>query len=47
MQQDVHKQITQYLLQVQQLLEDSDLDEHVAIQDAFKALCWAIDDEVL
>ena len=47
MQQDVHKQITQYLLQVQQLLEDSDLDEHVAIQDAFNALCCAIDDEVL
>jgi hypothetical protein len=47
MQQNVHKQITQYLLQVQQLLEDSDLDEHVAIQDAFNALCCAIDDEVL
>ena len=47
MQQDVHKQITQYLLQVQQLLEDSDLDEHVAIQDAFNALCCAIDNEVL
>ena len=47
MQQDVHKQITQYLLQVQQLLEDSELDEHVAIQNAFNALCCAIDEEVL
>ena len=47
MQQDVHKQITQYLLQVQALLEDSELGEHVAIQNAFNALCCAIDEEVL
>jgi hypothetical protein len=47
MQQDVYKQITNYLLQVQQLLEDSDLGEHVAIQNAFNALACALDEEVL
>jgi hypothetical protein len=47
MQQDVYNQITQYLLQVQQLLEDSDLGEHVAIQNAFNALACALDEEVL
>jgi hypothetical protein len=46
MQQDVYKQITNYLLQVQQLLEDSDLGEHVAIQNAFNALACALDEEV-
>ena len=43
----VHKQITQYLLQVQALLEDQDLGEHVAIQNAFNALVCAIDDEMM
>ena len=43
----VHKQITQYLLQVQQLLEDQDLGEHQAIQRAFNALVCAIDDEMM
>ena len=47
MQRDVHKQITQHLLQVQQLLEDLELDEHVAIQNAFNALCCAVDDEII
>ena len=46
MQQDVYNQITQYLLQVQQLLEDSDLGEHFAIQNAFNALACALDEEV-
>ena len=44
---DAHKQITHYLLQVQALLEDQDLGEHVAIQDAFNALVCAIDDEMM
>jgi hypothetical protein len=47
MQQDVYKQITQHLLQVQALLEDSDLGEHVAIQTAFNVLVCALDEEVL
>ena len=46
MQQDVYKQVTQHLLQVQTLLEDSELGEHIAIQTAFNALVCAIDDEV-
>ena len=45
--QDTHKQITQHLLQVQALLEDLELDEHVAIQDAFNALVCAIDEELI
>jgi hypothetical protein len=44
---DAHAQITNYLLQVQQLLEDQDLGEHPAIQDAFNALVCAIDDELM
>ena len=44
---DTHKQITHYLLQVQQLLEDADLGEHGTIQDAFNALVCAIDEEML
>jgi hypothetical protein len=43
---DVHTQITQLLLQVQNLLEE-DHAEHVAIQDAFNALVCAIDEEML
>jgi hypothetical protein len=39
-------QITQLLLQVQNLLEE-DYAEHVAIQDAFNALVCAIDEELL
>ena len=45
--QDVHKQLTQKLLQVQALLEDADLGEHEAIQNAYNALVCAIDDEML
>jgi len=44
---ELHKQLTQHLLQVQALLEDQDLGEHPAIQDAFNALVCAIDDEMM
>ena len=44
---ELNTQLTQLLLQVQQLLEDSDLGEHVAIQNAFNALACAIDEETL
>jgi len=47
MQQDVHKQITHHLLQVQALLEDLELDEHVAIQTAFNTLVCSIDEELI
>jgi hypothetical protein len=39
-------QITQLLLQVQNLLEE-DYAEDTAIQDAFNALCCAIDEELM
>jgi hypothetical protein len=39
-------QITQLLLQVQNLLEE-DYAEHTAIQEAFNALVCAIDDELI
>jgi hypothetical protein len=44
--QNLNAQITQLLLQVQNLLEE-DYAEHVAIQDAFNALVCAIDEEML
>ena len=43
---ELHKQLTQLLLQVQTALEE-DYAEHPAIQDAFNALVCAIDDEML
>ena len=43
---ELHKQLTQLLLQVQTALEE-DYAEHEAIQDAFNALVCAIDDEML
>lgn len=43
---DLHAQLTQLLLQVQNLLEE-DHAEHVAIQDAFNALACAIDEEFM
>lgn len=43
---DLHKQLTQLLLQVQTLLEE-DYAEHASIQDSFNALVCAIDDEML
>jgi len=44
--QNLSAQITQLLLQVQNLLEE-DYAEHVAIQDAFNALVCAIDEELI
>jgi len=43
---ELHKQLTQLLLQVQTALEE-DYAEHTAIQDAFNALVCAIDEEML
>ena len=43
---ELHKQLTQLLLQVQTALEE-DYAENVAIQDAFNALVCAIDEEML
>jgi hypothetical protein len=35
------------MLHIQDLLEEAELDEHVAIQDAFNALACAIDEELI
>ena len=43
---ELHKQLTQHLLAVQALLEE-DHAENASIQDAFNALCCAIDEEML
>jgi hypothetical protein len=43
---DLNAQLTQLLLQVQNLLEE-DYAENVAIQDAFNALACAIDEEII
>lgn len=44
---DLHKQLTQLMLQIQTTLEDADLGEHEAIQNAYNALACAIDDELM
>lgn len=44
---DLHKQLTQLMLQIQTALEDADLGEHEAIQNAYNALACAIDDELM
>jgi hypothetical protein len=44
MKTELHKQLTNALLNVQAMLED-DFAEHDAIQTAFNALACAIDDE--
>ena len=43
---DLQTQLTQLLVQVQNLLEE-DYAENVAIQDAFNALACAIDEEII
>ena len=43
---DLNAQLTQLLLQMQNLL-DEDYAENVAIQDAFNALACAIDEEII
>ena len=44
---ELHKQLTNALLNIQAMLEDADLGEHDAIQTAFNALVCAIDDEMM
>jgi hypothetical protein len=43
---DLQTQLTQLLVQVQNLLEE-DYAENVAIQDAFNAIACAIDEEII
>jgi len=35
------------MLRIQDLLEEAELEDHVAIQNAFNALACAIDDELI
>ena len=43
---DLNAQLTQLLMQMQNLLEE-DYAENAAIQDAFNALACAIDEEII
>lgn len=42
---DLHNELSIAMLRIQDLLEEAELDEHIAIQDAFNALACAIDEE--
>jgi hypothetical protein len=42
---DLQHDLAVAMLRIQDLLEEAELDEHTAIQDAFNALACAIDDE--
>jgi hypothetical protein len=45
--QDTKSKIDSLMLQLQAVLEDAELDEHIAIQNAFNALACALDEEVV
>ena len=45
--QDTKSKIDSVMLQLQAVLEDAELDEHIAIQNAFNALACALDEEVV
>ena len=44
---DLQHELAVAMLRIQDLLEEAELDEHTAIQDAFNALACAIDDELV
>ena len=44
---DLQNDLAVAMLRIQDLLEEAELDEHVAIQDAFNALACAIDEELM
>jgi hypothetical protein len=45
--QDTKSKIDSLMLQLQAVLDEAELDEHVAIQNAFNALACALDEEVV
>ena len=45
--QDTKSKIDSLMLQLQAVLDDAGLDEHVAIQNAFNALACALDDTII
>jgi hypothetical protein len=44
---DLQHELAVAMLRIQDLLEEAELDEHVAIQNAFNALACAIDEELI
>jgi hypothetical protein len=43
---DLQTDLAVAMLRIQDLLEEAELEDHVAIQDAYNALACAIDDEL-
>jgi len=44
---ELQHQLAIAMLRIQDLLEEAELEDHVAIQDAFNALACAIDEELM
>jgi hypothetical protein len=44
---DLQHNLAVAMLRIQDLLEEAELDEHIAIQNAYNALACAIDDELV
>jgi hypothetical protein len=44
---ELQHQLAVAMLRIQDLLEEAELDEHVAIQNAYNALACAIDEELV
>ena len=45
--QNTKSKLDSLMLQLQAVLEEAELDEHVAIQNAFNALACALDDTII
>ena len=45
--QNIKSKLDSLMLQLQAVLDEAELDEHVAIQNAFNALACALDEEVV
>ena len=45
--QSTKSKLDSLMLQLQTVLEEAELDEHVAIQNAFNALACALDDTII
>ena len=44
---DLQHELAVAMLRIQDLLEEAELDDHPAIQNAFNALACAIDEEIM
>ena len=45
--QNTKSKLDSLMLQLQTVLEEAELDEHIAIQNAFNALACALDDTII